>query len=116
MSENKEDIPDMTSEQIVDCVKRLMIDINKHENLKIRKKGFGEYKAKLEKEYKSFSERYPSLFLMIIEKNHKFDMNKLEHMLGLYKKIEKKEITTKDASIHVGQKYYDEYVKPVIDE
>lgn len=74
------------------------------------------YTLTLKEEYEDFSYAYPGLFNLIIDDPNNFDMNRLIHMLNMKKKVENNETTYETASSQIGQEYYDEFVKPNIDE
>ena len=65
--------------------------------------------------YGSFFDKYPALFGMISQNPEGFDMKRLYEMLNLKNKVKNNEISYKDASVGIGYKYYNEYVKPNID-
>lgn len=104
---------DLTNEQILSHSIALLNEVLNSENVKLNNEILKE-KMKKNVDYKKLEEKYPSLFSMIVEKKEKFEMNKLIHMLGVHKKIGNGELTQHDASVKIGQKYYDEYVKPKV--
>ena len=59
-------------------------------------------------------QKYPTLFFSLIENPSTFPLYRLNEMLQLKEKIEKKEITNENASVRVGQQYYDEFVKDTV--
>lgn len=64
--------------------------------------------------YPDFVDRYPMLFEKVCEDN--FDMERFIYMMELKEKIQKREHTIESASVEVGQKLFDEYVKPIVDQ
>lgn len=64
--------------------------------------------------YPDFVDRYPMLYEKVCEDD--FDMNRFMYMMSLKEKIERREHTVESASIEVGQKLYDVYVKPIVDK
>lgn len=103
----------MPNEEILSHCVALLNEIQNNENKKL---SVDKLKEKMEKNFKKLNDTYPSLFSMILEQKGTFEINKLIHMLGLTKKINKGELTQHGASVVIGQKYYDEYVKPKINE
>ena len=75
-----------------------------------------EYKQYCMQKYTDFHQKYPSLFFKIIENPSTFPMWRMEEMLALKKKIEKKEGDQESAAIFLGQKYYAEFVKDTVDK
>ena len=65
--------------------------------------------------YTSFYENYPALVNMIIDDPYNFDFKRLVEMLSIREKIVQKEVSYDDASLYVGEKYYEEFVKPKLD-
>lgn len=64
--------------------------------------------------YPEFAERYEHLFNMACEPN--FEFEKLEYMIRLREKVNTGRMTFENASKQVGQKMFDEYVKPMVDK
>jgi phage tail tube protein FII len=104
----------LTNDEILSYSISLLNEIQIKENKKLNNEKLKE-KMKNNKDFSKLHEKYPSLFDMIIEHKEKFEVTKLIHMLGLHKKVDSGSITQHDASVKIGQKYYDEYVKPKID-
>ena len=74
-----------------------------------------QYRKALTDKYEDFSIDYPGLFNTLIDKPNKFDMKKFFYMLSMRKQINSGKITHETASTKIGQEYYDEYVKPMVD-
>lgn len=64
------------------------------------------------KRYVKFSECYKVLFDMACRPG--IDMKKLEYMLTMREKVVKGTMSVDNASKHVGQTMFDEYVKPIV--
>lgn len=62
-----------------------------------------------EKQYPEFASRYSYLFIMACEDN--FDIERLQYMLHMRENIHKQHVTLEDASVEVGQKMFDVYIK-----
>jgi hypothetical protein len=65
-------------------------------------------------EFNDFFVKYPSLAKTISEDPYNFDMSRLMDLLNLKNKVGNKELSYEDASVGLGYKYYDEYVKPTL--
>ena len=65
------------------------------------------------KKYKAFSEKYPALFKKCCESN---DMAQIQYVLNMLKNIEEEKMTQETATVNVGQKLFDDYVKPLVDD
>jgi len=74
------------------------------------------YRRKLTDEFPDFSMDYPGLFNTLIDNPKNFDMNRLMQMLAMKKKIQNRELTHEEASSKIGQQYYDEFAKPLVDK
>jgi hypothetical protein len=71
-------------------------------------------KAKhFEVKYKEFAEGYPVLYEKCCSSDN---MNTLNYMISMLKKIEENKMTESVASANVGQKLYNDYVKPLVGE
>lgn len=64
--------------------------------------------------YSEFADRYPTLYALALQKN--LDPAKLEMMLGMFSRISGGEMTYEDASKDVGQRLFDEFVKPLVEK
>lgn len=76
------------------------------ENSSSYKEGYFEDK------YPVFVEKYPMLFKMCCDPTR--DIEKVYYMIDMIDQIEKNKMTEHIASVNVGQKLFDEYVKPVV--
>jgi len=113
-------VPERTETEKADDIKKnVNIIISfclKKENSIIRNKNIDEYKQLCMRTFQDFHQNYPTLFFSIIENPSSFPLYRLEEMLNLKKKIEKNEVDEKKASVYVGQKYYNEFVKNTVNE
>ena len=67
-------------------------------------------KIRQDERFKSFEERYPMLFDMVT-KREGFNYESLEFFLSMRDKIITNQISSEDASKHVGQVWFDKYYK-----
>lgn len=86
------------------------------ENRTLRRENIDEYKQKCMRQFSFMHQKYPTLFFSLIENPSTFPIYRLEEMLSLKKRIETDELSTENASVRVGQKYYDEFVKETVKE
>jgi len=73
------------------------------------------YRRKLANKYQTFFEKFPSLLMSIIDQGENFDMKRLNEMLNLMTDIHSGEKKMEDVNKEMGQKYFNDYVAPVID-
>lgn len=99
----------LSSMKIQAMVRDMDTSIRKHKKLKTS--NFAEYRKKLSEENEVLFYRFPTIFEMHIQ--GKLDQTFFE-MLKLRRQIEKKEITEDDASKLIGQKLFDRFVGPVV--
>jgi uncharacterized short protein YbdD (DUF466 family) len=99
----------LTSTQIQAHVREMDTSMRKYRNLKTANPA--EYRKKVSEENDLLFNRFPTIFEMHIE--GKLDDTFFE-MLKLKRKIEKGEMTEHDASVLIGQKLFDRYVGPVV--
>lgn len=64
--------------------------------------------------YPDFVDRYPMLYEKVCEDN--FDMERFKYMMSLKHQINTKKETVETASVKVGQKLFDIYIKPFVDQ
>jgi hypothetical protein len=86
------------------------------ENRTLRRENMDAYKQKCMREFTFMHQKYPTLFFSLIENPTTFPIYRLEEMLSLKKRIEIEELTTENASVRVGQQYYDEFIKDTVKE
>ena len=106
--DNASEIRKQVTELITFCLKG--------ENNVLRRNNIDEYKRLVMTRYTNFHQKFPTLFFSIIENPSSFPLYRLDEMLKLKSKIEKKEIDENQASVHLGQKYYNEFVKETVSE
>jgi len=71
----------------------------------------GKSRVEVINEFMDFYQNYPSLVTLIIDDPYNFDMKRVVEMLKVREKIKKKEISYDDASLYMGQRYYEEFVE-----
>ena len=99
----------LSSMKIQSMVRDMDTSMRKHKKLKSSNPT--EYRKKLSEENEVLYYRFPTIFEMHIQ--GKLDQTFFE-MLKLRRQIEKKEITEDDASKLIGQKLFDRFVGPVV--
>jgi hypothetical protein len=102
-------MPDLTSIQIQALVRNMDASMRKHRLTKQVDKE--RFRAKVAAENEVLYNMFPTIFEMHIE--GKLDSTFFE-MLKLKHKVEKGEMTDDEASKIVGQKLFDRYVAPVV--
>jgi hypothetical protein len=108
-------LPDFVSDgldtkEIRDIVQDIMIIIENNKNKTKHEDIINNIKNSDDVKFKLFIERYPMLFDMVTKKEG-FDYSSFEYFLMMRDKIIKKELTSEDASKHVGQVWFDKYYK-----
>ena len=104
--ENADSIKNNIEELITFCVKR--------ENLVLKRDNIDNYKRLMMNKFYYIHQKYPTLFFTVIENPTTFPISRLEEMLDIKRNIENNTTTNEQASVHLGQKYYDEFVKDKI--
>lgn len=74
-----------------------------------------EFVQKMEKTYKYLKESSSTVFNNLLEEDI-FDMDKLKYMLDMMRSMGEKKTTFENASKEVGQRFADEYIKPMVDK
>ena len=106
--ESSDTIKKQVTEIIAFCIKR--------ENIIMRKENIDSYKQTCMIKFTHFHQKYPTLFFSLIENPSSFPLYRLDEMLSLKRKIDDNEIIEQKASAHLGQKYYNEFVKDTVSE
>ena len=104
------------AEIIKENVEKIMEFCLLKENRTLRRENMDAYKQKCMREFTFMHQKYPTLFFSLIENPTTFPIYRLEEMLSLKKRIEIEELTTENASVRVGQQYYDEFIKDTVSE
>ena len=74
------------------------------------------FRVKMTMKHKTFSEKFPSLLMMVVEKAEEFDHDHLEVMLNLMDSVQKGERDADEVDQEMGQKYFDKYVAPHVND
>lgn len=106
VKETTDIIKNQVNEIISHCIKR--------ENIIKRNNDINNYKQECMIKFTNFHQRYPTLFFSIIENPSSFPIYRLDEMLNLKEKIDNNKLNEQRASIHLGQKYYNEFVKDTV--
>ena len=101
-----------SNEKIISLVKNLIAYYNKPNIKKEMEKDKEQCIKNTLDVYGDFFDKYPTLFHMVSNNPYNFEMNRLTEMLNLKNKVKNNEVSYKDASVGIGYKYYDEFVKP----
>lgn len=112
MESNKMESADFIKEQVTEIISFCL----KRENTIMRRDNMDEYKQVCMRKFTNFHGNYPTLFFSIIENPSSFPLYRLNEMLSLKRKIENNEVNEQKASVHLGQKYYNEFVKDTVSE
>ena len=116
--DNKEYVENLQTLEDSDVIKQKVDNLIKFcmikENRDLKKQNIDAYKQKCMVEFMDIHGKYPTLFFQIIENPTTFPKYRLNEMLSLKKKIESEETTNERASVQLGQKYYDEFVKDTV--
>ncbi len=105
----KSDIIEKNAVEIINFCLQKENSIKRHNNI-------DEYKQLCMIKFTKFNQNYPTLFFSIIENPSTFPLYRLKDMLNLKRKIENNEINEDSASVKLGQKYYDEFVKDTVSD
>ena len=106
--ENSDAIKEQVNNIISFCLKK--------DNTIFRRDNIDEYKQLCMRTFTDFHQKYPTLFFSLIENPSSFPLYRLDEMLLLKRKIDNNEVNEEKVSIHLGQKYYNEFVKDTVTE
>ena len=71
-----------------------------------------ETKYRLTEKYSDFSMKYPVIFLKTLEGG--LDMNQFSYMIEMASNVNDEKVSKHDASVKIGEKLVNEYVKPIL--
>jgi hypothetical protein len=75
----------------------------------------GKSKEEIKEEVERFAEDYPQLF-KILTSNEGYNEATLRTMLSMLEKMGTSELSQHQASVIIGQRLYDNFVKPAVDK
>ena len=101
--------------RLINTVKNLIKVASTEEMQLLSKTNNVIYRARLSELNTEFAITYPSLFQTITEDPQKFELKRLYEMLEMKKRVKQSKLSYEDASSQIGQKYYEEFAKPAID-
>ena len=101
----------MTPEEIQTIVKEVHDKVKQD---KIQGLDENETKYRLTDEYSDFSMKYPVIFLKSLDGG--LDMEQFNFMINMATKVNNKKITQHDASVQIGEKLVNQYVKPTLEK
>lgn len=114
MSEQKKYL--LPDNKLLKIVNMILKDATSEEMQQLFNTNSVMYHKKLNDKYQEFSLTYPGLFNTIADNPKSFDIRRLVQMLEMKKRITNQEITQEEASTKIGQQYYDEFAKPLVDK
>lgn len=100
----------VASEEILKRIK----EETEQEMAQIRHKHLAHWLKMLEEGYGEVKERYPTIWGSLIDNPADFSLDRLREMLLMKDLISTGSITHEVASEQIGQRYFDEFVKPVV--
>ena len=106
----------LPDDKLLKIVNMIIKDATSDEMQKLFSTNSVMYHKRLNDKYQEFSLTYPGLFNTLVDEPKKFDIKRLIQMLEMKKRITKNEITQEEASTKIGQQYYDEFAKPLVDK
>ena len=98
----------MTPDEISNMVTKILKDLTDHKQES--NENPDDIKIKLSNKYKDFSMSYPVIFLSVI--NGDLDIGKFNEFVTMASNVKQNKITQHDASVKIGSKLVNEYVKP----
>lgn len=105
-----------SDKKLLEVVNKLLVECKEEKMINLSKTNRPQYIRELRSKYEDFSISYPGLFNLIMDNPFNFDIKRLRYMIEMKKSVEKNDISYEAASAKIGQEYYDEFVKPVIDK
>ena len=76
----------------------------------LTKKRRGETSAAIQAAHAEFYKQYPKFFAKLM--GPELDMAQVQYIVGMFEKVQHKKTSYDDASKQIGQKMFDQYVKP----
>tara|TARA_B100001123_G_scaffold415707_1_gene516499 strand:+ start:8098 stop:8538 length:441 start_codon:yes stop_codon:yes gene_type:complete len=105
-----EEDKEMTNEEILKYVTDMIEFKSMTEMKKLKIINSNEYRKTFVKRYMRLHLNFPTIYNMVFE-NDNFELHRLKEMLSMRKNVEDKKISNFDASVKIGQKYTNEFIK-----
>ena len=113
-TQKQDDGPMRDTSYVMDDVKDMINRIKLYQDKKIdRHLTELEFSSKLEKDYATLYENFPSIFAKVMAGT--LELPRLEFMLKMIGEIKKNKVSKHEASVVVGQELVDNIVKPQMD-
>ncbi len=99
----------MTPAEILETVKSIQQEVldDKNQGLDVN-----NTKYRLTEKYSDFSLKYPVIFLKSLDRD--LDMEQFSFMINMATKVNDSKISQHDASVTIGEKLVNQYVKPAL--
>lgn len=94
----------------MDKIKEIVEEIQKCTRERDDSIDFTTFKEEMSKKYSDFRDNYPTIFEKVLDNT--LDIERFNYMINMANKIDNKEMTNYDASVKVGERLVDEFVKP----
>jgi hypothetical protein len=75
-----------------------------------------QYRLKMTTKHKTFSDKFPSLLMLIVDSGEEFDLEQLDSMLNLLESVQTGERNVDEVDKELGKEYYDKYVSPHVSD
>ena len=73
-----------------------------------------DFRIKMTLKHKTFSDKFPSLLMILLDQSSEFDMQKLDEMLSILDSVQTGQRNVDEVDRELGQEYFDKYVAPHI--
>lgn len=103
-----------TKDHLVQEITKIQMALNEKQSTKLRDKNPDQLFRNLKNRFDLFSERYPTLFRMIVTQGNTLDQKRLVGLLNMYEQVRTKQLKEYDASVKIGSDLYNDYVQPKI--
>ena len=70
------------------------------------------FRIKMTMKHKTFSEKFPSLLMMVVSQAQNFDFKQFDTMLHLMESVQMGKRDAEEINRELGQEYFDRYVAP----
>ena len=74
-----------------------------------------DFRLKMTNKHKTFSDKFPSLLMLIIDNGDTFDLKQLDVMLNLLENVQSGKRNIDDVDKELGKEQFDKYVAPDVD-
>jgi|688.fasta_scaffold556005_2 hypothetical protein len=94
----------------------VLMVINEVKSISKEERDKVQFRLQMTMKHKTFSDKFPSLLMLIVDHGEEFDLSQLDIMLNLLESVQSGGRKVDEVDKEIGQEYYDKYVSPYVND